>query len=150
MNCAVTNKGQAGNPALWGKKENHAPIVKQIFLARMENQNQYKLHISQLQQWNNRSDQWLTDYDLDLSSPLLSLYRMDSITCNIKPCCPDEAIWTEESAGNYDFSSFFFFWNFLNCDWMATAAFSVSGASMSMSKSSGMSFLDASGHRKIS
>uniref|UniRef100_A0A0E9TYT7 Secreted protein n=1 Tax=Anguilla anguilla TaxID=7936 RepID=A0A0E9TYT7_ANGAN len=39
----------------------------------------------------------------------------------------------------------FFFWNFLNCDWMATAAFSVSGAPMSMSISSdGTSFLDAS------
>lgn len=45
----------------------------------------------------------------------------------------------------YGFVSCFFFWYFLKCDWMATAAFSVSGASMSMSKSSGgMSFLDAS------
>lgn len=45
----------------------------------------------------------------------------------------------------YGFGSCFFFWYFLKCDWMATAAFSVSGASMSMSKSSGgTSFLDAS------
>lgn len=45
---------------------------------------------------------------------------------------------------HYDFSSRFFFWNFLNWDWMATAAFSVSGSSMSMSKSSGTSVLEAS------
>lgn len=46
---------------------------------------------------------------------------------------------------HYDFSSRFFFWNFLNCDWMVTAAFSVSGSSMSMSKSSGTFDLDTSG-----
>lgn len=50
------------------------------------------------------------------------------------------------SAGSaYGFVSCFFFWYFLKCDWMATAAFSVSGASKSMSKSSGgTSFLEAS------
>ncbi|TNN76621.1 hypothetical protein EYF80_013073 [Liparis tanakae] len=46
-----------------------------------------------------------------------------------------------DGAPLYDFTSCFFFWNFLNCDWMATAAFSVSGLSMSMSKSSGRLFL---------
>lgn len=46
---------------------------------------------------------------------------------------------------DYDFTTCFFFWNFLNCDWMATAAFSVSGAPMSMSMSSaGTSFLEGS------
>lgn len=47
----------------------------------------------------------------------------------------------------YDFTSCFFFWNFLNCDWMVTAAFAVSGASMSMSKSGGRLFFFSSGER---
>lgn len=51
-------------------------------------------------------------------------------------------------AAHYDFSSRFFFWNFLNWDWMVTAAFLVSGSSMSMSKSSGTLDLDTSGREK--
>lgn len=48
----------------------------------------------------------------------------------------------------YDFTSCFFFWNFLNCDWMATAAFWVSGSSMSMSKSWGRLFFFSSGEMR--
>lgn len=52
--------------------------------------------------------------------------------------------WCRPGSAHYDFSSRFFFWNFLNWDWMVTAAFSVSGSSMSMSKSSGTLDLDTS------
>lgn len=120
----------------------------------MENKARTKININyRIHSYSSKITGQISDWQITTlisPPPALSPYRMDSITCNIKPCCPDGAVRTESSAGNYDFSSFFFFLNFLNCDWMATAAFSVSGASMSMSMSSGMSFLDASGHREIS
>lgn len=89
---------------------------------------------------------------IDNSSP--PLHSQQVCTClhaNVTPslpCChllPLYLVTVEVQCDvHYDFSSRFFFWNLLNWDWMVTAAFSVSGSSMSMSKSSGTFALDAS------
>lgn len=92
--------------------------------------------------------QWQTkryDYSLQVPFPFTTtiIPTLESMTVRF---IKHANSFGPRSAGSaYGFVSCFFFWYFLKCDWMATAAFSVSGASRSMSKSSGgTSFLDAS------
>ncbi len=71
----------------------------------------------------------------------LSDMQLPGLMVPLGPCGARDALHGRD----YDFTTCFFFRNFLNCDWMATAAFSVSGAPMSMSMSSaGTSFLEGS------